>query len=141
MNTKEISKLYGEFIDYINRFIPDKGDNRLECEYALHKLIKALQEDWISVEDIFKKIAHFDMEKEFMSAENFCDGDYEDAEHLYLSLPSCIVNVIARDYLDGSAISEILKTVKIKCRDIQEEVIDDKQVPMDLPKPPKKQEK
>ena len=56
MNTKEISKLYGEFIDYINRFIQDKGDNRLECENALHKLLKALQEDkWISIEDELPK--------------------------------------------------------------------------------------
>ena len=55
---KEASKLYDEFFDkWIHRFIPDKGDNRLECEYALHKLIKALQEDWISVEDELPKEA------------------------------------------------------------------------------------
>ena len=75
-----------------------------------------------------------------MSAENFCGGDYEDAKHLYLSLPSCIVNVVAWDYLEGEDISEILKDVKIKCKVIQE-LIDDKQIPMDLSKPPKKQEK
>ena len=50
---KEASKLYDEFFDkWINIFVPDEGDNRLECEYALHKFIEALQEDkWISVED------------------------------------------------------------------------------------------
>ena len=41
---KEASKLYGEFIDYVNRLIPDKGDNRLECEYALRKLIKSIKQ-------------------------------------------------------------------------------------------------
>ena len=51
---KEASKLYDEFFDkWINIFVPDEGDNRLECEYALHKFIEALQEDkWISVEKL-----------------------------------------------------------------------------------------
>ncbi len=48
-----------------------------------------------SIKTLLTEIAHFDMEKEFMSADNFCEGNYDDAKHLYRSLPSCIQNVLA----------------------------------------------
>ena len=89
------------------------------------------------IKKIFIKIAHLDMEDEFMSAEDFCDGSYEEAEHLYRSLPGCIVNVIARDYLDGDEVSEILKTVKFKHKKVVEEVEKNPQIPIKY-KPQKK---
>ena len=65
---KEASKLYDEFFDkWINIFVPDEGDNRLECEYGLHKFIEALQEDkWISVEDELPKDNNNDEDREFI---------------------------------------------------------------------------
>ncbi len=78
MNTKA-SKLYDEFFDkWINRFVPDKGDNRLECEYALHKLIEALQEDkWISVDSPPKIHKDFEDETIMTTIEGFLITDGE----------------------------------------------------------------
>ena len=84
------------------------------------------------IKEIFKKIAMLDMEREFMSAENFCEVDYEEAEHLYLSLPACIVNVVAWDYLEGEDISEILKSVKIKIEDKEVPFVDVRQTKIEL---------
>ena len=85
-----------------------------------------------AVKEIFKKMATLDMEKEFMSAESFLDGNFDEAEHLYLSLPGCIVNVVAQDYLEGKDISEILKSVKIKIKDKEVPFVDVRQTKIKL---------
>ncbi len=84
------------------------------------------------IKEIFKKIATLDMEDQFMSAEDFCDGNFEEAEHLYLSLPACIVNVVAWDYLEGEDISEILKSVKIKIKDKEVPFVDVRQAKIEF---------
>ena len=85
-----------------------------------------------SIKTLLTEIAHFDMEKEFMSADSFCEGNYEDAKHLYRSLPSCIVNVVARGYLDGDELAEILKTVKIKHKKVEKIIKRNPQVSIQL---------
>ena len=61
---KETSKLYDELFDnWINVFIPDKGDNRIEVEDALHKLIKSIREDCAKIAENhnFYSVVHPDL--------------------------------------------------------------------------------
>ena len=83
---------------------------------------------------ILKKVAHFDMLKEIgVSVEDIAEMDYEDFEHIYLSLPSLIVKNIAEKFLELPELIDLLKDVKIKCKDVQE-LIDDKQIIIDYKK-------
>ncbi len=94
--------------------------------YHINQLINSV------AKEIFKKMATLDMEKEFMLAENFYDGSYDEAEELYLSLPACIVNIVAQDYLESKDISEILKSVKIKIKDKEVPFVDVRQTKIKL---------
>ena len=43
---KETEKLYVELFDkWVSKFLPDEGDNRLEFEYILHKLLESVVEE------------------------------------------------------------------------------------------------
>ncbi len=130
MNYDEFKGLRGYPVtSFIDKYKPYEGyKETIKKEYT-KDLDLLLQQ---AIKEIFSKIARLDMENEFMSAENFCDGDYEEAEHLYLSLPACIVNVVAWDYLEGEDISEILKSVKIKIKGEEVPFVDVRQVKIEL---------
>ncbi len=100
----------------------------------LRETLKTMIDQLINsvAKEIFKKMATLDMEDEFMSAEKFCDGSYDEAEELYLSLPACIVNVVAWNYLEGKDISEILKSIKIKIKNKEVPFIDVRQTKIKL---------
>ena len=124
-----------EFVDTWGHLLPSEGtmDDEGIRETFIDDLTNLL-DSHIDIKTLLTKIAHFDMSKHFGFTEDFFGMDDEDFDYIFLSLPSLIMREVAEEYLEWSEIVDILKTVKIKHKKVEEFVKENPQIAIEYKK-------